>query len=156
MAIATRSQAVPTTLNPVVTDFNYMIVFVNIANQKYFLDATEEYSQFGVLPYRALNLQGRVLDFKKGSYWESIVSHTKNLHYINMQIEADANGSFSGRIKEMSTGHIALPLRTKNSILSIEEIASAKQDANENVEISDYNIENQTNLEQAYSENYNI
>lgn len=55
MAIATRSQAVPTTLHPVVTDFNYMIVFVHIANQKYFLDATEEYSQFGVLPYRALN-----------------------------------------------------------------------------------------------------
>ena len=101
-------------------------------------------------------MQGRVLDFKKGSYWEPIVSHNKNLHYINMQIVADANGSFSGRIKEMSTGHVALPLRTKNSILSIEEIASAKQDANENVEISDYNIENKTNLEQAYSENYNI
>src|SRR5690554_1094035 len=66
MLIATRDQALPSKQYPILTDFNYAIAFLQINNQKFILDATDKYTPFGVLPMRDLNVEGRVLDFKKG------------------------------------------------------------------------------------------
>lgn len=156
MAIATRDRALPTNLHPVISDFNYAIVFLEIDNKKYFLDATEKYSEFGVLPHRALNLEGRVFDFKKGSYWEPIQAIDKNMHYANIQMEADAKGLFHGKINEVYTGQIALPKRRTNNNVLHEDIIKRKQSENENLNISNYKIENAQDFDQPYKESYDF
>jgi hypothetical protein len=98
MLIASRSQPLPTKQYPVLTDFNYALVYLNINNTYYLLDATDKYTPFAVLPLRDLNVYGRVMDFKKGSYWQAIEPISKNLHYINMQLSADEKGLFSGKV----------------------------------------------------------
>ena len=156
MAIATRDKAIPTKQYPVITDFNYAIVYVEIDNKKYFLDATEKYAQFGVLPWRALNEEGRVLDFKKGSFWEPIVGLDRNMHYVNIQMEAEDKGIFHGKASEVSTGQIALPKRKENNNFASHILTERKQSANESLTISNLKIENANDLEQPYKEDFNF
>ncbi len=156
MMIATRDVALPSKQYPILTDFNYAIVFLQINNQKFILDATDKYTPFGVLPMRDLNVEGRVLDFKKGSYWEPIAPIAKNLHYVNMQLTADNQGIFKGKINEVSTGYISVGKRKKNNDYSKEENTKRKQQKNEGLNISDLTIENAKDLELPYKESYNI
>lgn len=156
MAISTRDRALPTKEHPVLREFNYALAFLEIDGEKYTLDATEKYSQFGVLPMRALNQEGRVFDFKKGSYWEPISSSERNIHHATLQLEVDSQGVFSGKITEMSSGQIALPKRRRNNLLAEVEVVKQKQMDNESFDISDYTIENKTALDKPYTETYTI
>ncbi len=156
MLIASRSQPLPTKQYPVLTDFNYAIVCLNINNTKYLLDATDKYTPFGILPNRDLNVYGRVMDFKKESYWMPIEPFAKNMHYVNMQLSADESGLFSGKVSEVSTGYISVDKRKENREFSKEEIIKRKQGKNEGLNISNLEIQNKKELEQPYKENYTI
>lgn len=156
MLIATRENALPTKQYPVLTDFNYTLVFVTLNNEKYLLDATDKYTPFGVLPIRALNGEGRVLDFKKGSYWEPITPISRNIHYVNMQLKTDESGLFSGEISEVSTGYVSLLKRKMYNDYSKEEVLKRKQSANEALNLTNLEVENQKNLDMPYKEHYNI
>lgn len=156
MLIASRDKALPTKQYPVLTDFNYGIVFLKINNEKYLLDATDKYTPFGVLPFRNLNMEGRVLDFKKGSYWEPIVPIAKNMHYVNMQLSADGSGLFSGKVNEVSTGYITVDKRNEYNDFRKDEIIKRKQSRNESLNITNLTMENEKDLEQPYKESYDI
>src|SRR5690606_9357357 len=156
MLITTRNFRQPTLQYPVLSDFIYALVYLKIGDEKYFLDATDKNTPFGVLPFRDLCPQGRIMDFKKGSYWEPIIPINKNIYYVNMQLAANENGMFSGKVSEVSTGYIAVPKRQENANLPKEEIAKRKQSSNEFMDISNLEIENEKNLEQPYKENYTI
>lgn len=156
MLITTRDFRQPTTQYPVLSDFIYALVYLKIGDEKYLLDATDKYTPFGVLPFRDLCPQGRVMDFKKGSFWEPIVPIAKNMHYVNMQLAAGESGLFSGKVNEVSTGYIAVPKRRANNEMIKEEIVKRKQSKNEALNIANLQIENEKKLEQPYKENYEI
>ena len=156
MLLATRDRAMPTKQYPVLTDFNYAIVSLNINNTMYLLDATDKYTPFGVLPFRDLNVEGRVMDFKKGSYWMPTEPSTKNMHYVNLQLSADQSGQFSGKVNEVSTGYISVEKRKEYNEFSKEDIIKRKQNKNESLNITNLEIQNEKDLEQPYKENYDI
>lgn len=156
MLIATRDRALPSKNYPVLTDFNYALAFLKIKDEQYILDATYKYTPFGVLPLRTLNAEGRVLDFKKGSYWEPITPIDKNMHYVNMQLTADDQGVFKGKVNEVSTGYISVEKRKENNDFAGEVIKKRKQNKNESLNITDLKIENAKDLEQPYKESYTI
>jgi hypothetical protein len=156
MLISTRDRAIPSKQYPVLTDFNYAIVFLKIKDQKYILDATDKNTSFGILPLHDLNVEGRVLDFKSGSYWESIQPEAKNVHYINLQMATNEVGIFTGKITEISTGFIAAKKRKENNGFRNDEILKRKQSANEALNILSLSIENDSDLEQPYKEIYDI
>ena len=115
MLIATREFRQPTMQYPVLSDFIYALVYLRMGQETYLLDATDKHTPFGVLPFRDLCPQGRVMDFKKGSFWEPVVPVNKNMHYVNMQLAPNEQGLFSGKVSEVSTGYIAVPKRTENN-----------------------------------------
>lgn len=154
--IAMRDSAIPTKQYPVRTDFNYALVFLEIDNKKYLLDATDKHTPFGVLPMRALNVEGRLLDFKNGSSWEPIIPIAKNMHYVNMQLQADDSGQFSGKVNEVSTGYISISKRKENNDFIRDEVVKRKQSRNEALEISELAMENEKDLEQPYKETYKV
>lgn len=156
MMITMRDYAVPSKQHPVWTDFNYAIAFLEIGKKKYVLDATNKYTPFGVLPIRALNVEGRVLDFKKGSYWEPIAPIQRNMHYVNLQLATDDNGKFHGKANEVSTGYISVAKRMAVNEYDKEEVLKRKQSQNEFLEVSDFEMENATDLEQPFKESYAI
>lgn len=156
MLVPTRDRALPSKQYPILTDFNYAIVYLTIDGQKYLLDATEKNTPFGVLPYRVLNIEGRVLDFKKGSYWEPITAYDRNMHYLNVQIAADDEGKFKGQVSEVSTGYMALSKRNNARNIYLPEVIQQKQSENEHLNIRDYVIKHEHDLEKPFEETYAI
>ncbi len=69
---STRGNGLPTQLYPVLSEFNYLMVHLEVEGKKYRLDATEKNSEFGITPFRTLNKYGRLLDFDNGSSWVDI------------------------------------------------------------------------------------
>ncbi|WGF91269.1 DUF3857 domain-containing protein [Aequorivita marisscotiae] len=156
MLLATRDKAQPTKQYPVLTDFNYAVVYLTINKEKYLLDATDKHAPFGVLPLRLLNIEGRVFDFKNDSFWEPIAPFEKNMHYVNMQLTANDNGEFSGKATEVSTGYIALSKRSDNNNWAKDEVIKRKQSKNEALDITNLKNENETDLDQPYKESYDL
>jgi hypothetical protein len=156
MMISTRENGFPTLLYPVLTDFNYVAVLLTIGDEKFVLDATDRTTSFDVLPFRDLNIQGRVLDFKNGSYWHPIEPHKRNVHYIHSQLEADDNDNFIGEVSETFTGHIGVLQRKAIIDASDEGYIRKKNSGGTGFTISNLDIKNRQNPNEPLTENYNV
>ncbi len=86
MVLSTRDNGLPKKSHPVMSDFNYIIAKTTIDGQEYLLDATDKLLPFGMLPYKCLNYYGRVMDFKKESYWQTISAETKNKKVVRAMV----------------------------------------------------------------------
>ncbi|QIE59102.1 DUF3857 domain-containing protein [Rasiella rasia] len=154
--IATRSHALPTKLYPVLTDFNYAIVYLKIGDKEYLLDATSKYIPFGFLPSEALNHQARVLDLKEGSFWVDIVPEKKNVEYINAQLELTEENTITGKVAETYVGYPSVVERIAIASYGSNEFKNEKQKYIEDATISSLNIEHLNNLSENLKETYTI
>lgn len=156
MLSSTRDYGLPTTKYPVLTDYNYLTASLKIGEKEYHLDATDKQAPFGTIPFRGLNVRGRVLDFKKGSYWADIKPNDKNVHYVNAQLIGQEDGSFAGRVSEVHTGYIAMDRRKTIISQSSEQYLASKNGGNIDKTIGDLKIENLKKVDEALKENYQI
>jgi len=106
--VSTRNNGFPTKIFPVIYDFNYIIVQATINNKTYLLDATDSYLNFGDIPFRCLNNEGRLLDFKNGSQWVELKPSTPSNILYQAELHFDENDVLSGVVKSKRTGYHAL------------------------------------------------
>ncbi|WGH74074.1 DUF3857 domain-containing protein [Tenacibaculum tangerinum] len=139
---STRNKAVPTKLHPIVDDFNYLLVKAVINDKTYFLDATHKQLPFGLVRYESLNGDGRVLDFKKGSYWEPIELKRKTFRNVRTQLLLDEDLTLSGELTISSDGFFALHEREKLSNVSRESYLEDFESEHSNLEVEDFKHEN--------------
>lgn len=156
MLLSTRENGLPTDLYPVMTKFNYTITVLSIEDNIFLLDATNKQAPFGIIPFRALNVQGRVMDFKKGSYWMAIEPFKQNIIYANSQIGVDSIGNFSGKTKQTSQGYIALGKRNFIDNNTLQEYVKLQTNDKAGIEIENYQVEDLHTIEKPFIENYDI
>ncbi|WP_139856256.1 DUF3857 domain-containing protein [Aequorivita sinensis] len=156
MLLSTRENGLPTALYPVMTKFNYTIAVLKLDGEKYLLDATNKQSPFGIIPFRALNVQGRVMDFKKGSYWMPIEPFKKNVHFVNAKITANENGSFSGIVDQANYGYIGLEKRNAIAEETFQEYRKTQENKIAGIEVENFQIEELNNIEKPLKENYEV
>lgn len=156
MLLSTRQNGLPTELYPVMTKFNYTIAVLTIANETFLLDATNKQAPFGTIPFQALNVQGRVMDFKKGSYWLPIEPYKQNIHYVNAQITAQTNGNFIGEVNQSSYGYIGLGKRNTIEEIGLEKYIQKGQSDPGVSEIENLQVEDLNEIEKPLKENYTI
>ena len=154
--IATRDQALPTKLYPVMTEFNYVMVLLRIGQDTYLLDATSKFTPFGVLPDNTLNHQGRVLDFKDGSYWIDIVPFDKNVEYLNAQLQITPEGTITGTVSETYVGYPSAEERQKIENKGKDDLQKYKQKLVEDATFSNFTVENQHTLSENLKETYDV
>ena len=112
MLSSTRQQGLPKTTHPVMSDFNYFLAKVEIDGKDYLLDATDKFLPFGMLPFRALNHYGRVMDFQNESYWQDIIPWQNNIYQIRGQLNYDIVGNMAyGVLDVYNRGYNAVDLR---------------------------------------------
>lgn len=122
MLTATRGFGLPKKSHPVMSDFNYIIAKVDIEGKSYLLDATDKNVPFGILPFRCLNYYGRVMDFKKESYWFDIVPEEQNRRTVRVQMKLNLEeGKVQGIFNSISTGYQGFAVRKSLNSLSEEE-----------------------------------
>lgn len=153
--LSTRNNGLPTTIYPVISDFNYLVVQATIDNKTYLLDATNKYLHFGQLPFKCLNQYGRLLDFKNGSEWidinSSVVSNTR--YKVDLVLDKDEN--INGKVDFTTAGYHALP--EKESYFSnASQHENYLTENNENITISDYAAETQEINSLDFKEHFNI
>jgi len=156
MLIAHREKRTPSKEHPVFYGFNYPLIHLTLDNQVYLLDATEKDLTFGVLPFRALNQYGRIIDFKKGSYWEDIQPYDKNMHYANVQMRLNADGKLTGTAQETYTGLPGSIRRKEYNEIDPNLFLSKKQQKTEHLNIHNFTVENGEDPEKPYVEKYDF
>ncbi|HLV93495.1 MAG TPA: hypothetical protein VKX34_10260 [Aequorivita sp.] len=154
--LSTRNNGLPTELYPVLSNFNYVVAVLMIDDKKILLDATDKQAPFGIIPFRALNVQGRVLDFKKGGYWMPIEPHEKNIGFINSQIAAQLDGSFKGKVNQTSYGYIALGKRNTIDANTLENYKRNQEKSTAGIEITNHEVDDILLIENPLKESYNV
>lgn len=152
---STRENGLPTKLYPVVNDFNYVIVKAVIDGQSYFLDATDDFLSFGQLPIRCLNGDGRVLNFKKGGYWEEIVTKHRSSSREQVKLKI-ANSSITGQVQTAEKGYFAYKKRIDLFNKSSEEYLDYLETQNPNIEANNLTVEHKGDNEKDLKISYNI
>ena len=137
---STRKNGVPSSVYPVLTEFNYVLAFVKIGEQKILLDATNKLLAFGLLPFKTLNVKARVMDFKNGSYWMPIQPELRNLNYIKIAVTAQDDEVLTGNIERIYNGYRALQRR--HDILSVNTQDDTSSEETLQIEVYDLTQEN--------------
>jgi transglutaminase-like putative cysteine protease len=138
--LSTRENGLPRRNQANITDFNYLVALATIDGKDYILDASDKFTPFGMLPYRALNYVGRVMDFKKDSYWIDlpVSNRNKSTSQVMLQFDLD-NQVIKGRHREILLGYSASNrYRTLNKLG--EEGYLEQIENNSFIEISEHNI----------------
>ena len=153
--LSTRNRAIPTKLYPVISEFNYMVVRAVIDNQVYFLDAVNKYLGFGLIQSESLNGEGRVMDFKNGSFWEQIKLSQKTSKTIRLSLLLK-DDSFVGDLSIKRTGYFAVHKRVEFNGLSEDDILEDFENNYPNIEVEDVALENLSDNEKVLKETYKI
>ncbi len=123
--LSTRSNGLPNSLYPVLSEFNYVIVQLEVGEQVYLLDATEPFSGFGLLPERCLNGTGRLLA-KKDSKEVQLISKAKEKSVSSLNIGLKEDGTLAGTMRIISYDYKALEKRRQiHSFGNIENYSAS-------------------------------
>lgn len=118
--LSTRSNGLPVELHPVLSDFNYVVAKVTLNSKTYLLDATDDFSPFGILPTRCLNGKGRVMN-EKGSYWIELKAADKAKKISNYSLVINEKGALTGSIQIQYSGYEAIDRRKAIASFNSEE-----------------------------------
>ncbi|MDF9796623.1 uncharacterized protein YjhX (UPF0386 family) [Catalinimonas alkaloidigena] len=115
VALSTRSHGMMISSYPMLKQYNYVIVQVNIEGQSLLLDATEQNCPYNLLPVRCLNGMGRIISEAQGEKWVNLDA----LNNADSKMMMVANVSFNqdrqleANIKVSASDYQALKLRQK-------------------------------------------
>ena len=139
LLVSTRQNGFATKIYPVLSDFNYLLIKVDIDGTSYLLDATDDYLTFGQIPFRCLNHYGRLMDFKDGSYWYDIEVDDFSVKQYSYDLEFDVEQNLKGKVEYTTTGYHSLYSRMEYFKNPTSYIDAYKNTSND-VEISDFKL----------------
>lgn len=152
---STRQNGEPTKLYPVINDFNYLVVKTTINGKEYFLDASKKYLSFGIIPFAILNGEARVMDFKKGSYWQPIVPSVKTSTNTLVNIKIENNGTTNIRSRVVKKGYDALLLKATLNATSKKGYLENLESENDFI-INDYKEKGAANKDALITQSFDI
>jgi len=156
MMLSTRENGFPTKLHATLDDFNYDLIMILIENKKYLLDASDKLLSFGQIPFESLNGEGRVFDFKKGSYWETIVPEENNNTRVKMKIFFNDEGFISGNKTITRNGYHAIETKKFIKKYSEREYIKIIESQNPMIEVENYVLKNKNLKEKPLIEVFDI
>ena len=110
VVMSTRDNGVLTPINCSFNKLNHMIVYVNVDQKIYLLDATEEYMPCDLLPLHSINKRGRVIA-RDRSAWVDIEVDKKEKSQIYYKLALDENMNLEGALNYRSYDYAAFNLR---------------------------------------------
>ncbi len=110
--LSTRDHGAIRMQYPMERQLNYVIVSVKIGDKILFLDATEKYLPFDVLPARCLN--GKGLKIGPVYYnWVEIIPKAKEKTFVSASFAANESGELKGKLEYAADGYDAHDMRTE-------------------------------------------
>lgn len=156
--LSTRENGKPSELYPIIDEFNYMVCYLEINDQKYFLDASSNKLGFGKLPLKCYNGAARLIDTTMPSIInisaDSLLETTKtNVYIINKEEGLGMTGSFTSSLGYSKSTEIRERLLTNNE----SDIFNEQKNKFEfKTDITNSVIENLNDLETSLNLKYNF
>lgn len=139
--LSTRSHGFANELYPLLDRFNYVITRVTIDSSQYFLDASEPWLGFGLLPERCYNGYARVLNKEMPSYVSLDADAMSEKKVTLVILNSDQKGGLTGRLQTTPGFNEACAIREQiktsgqNAFTKKIETAYAGDEAASNFEI---------------------
>ncbi|WP_439131941.1 hypothetical protein [Polaribacter sp.] len=154
--LSTREHGIPTTLYPVIFDFNYLIVKVKIDEKDYYLDATDDFLPFGQVPFRTLNGNARIINYKKESNWVKLQPKYPSVKNVSVKLDMNEEGDFEGSLLLHRQGYEAERQRKILYNLGDDGFVEKFEQDNPDVEVVDYEVTDKDNLEKKLQEVFKV
>ncbi|MFS4456518.1 DUF3857 domain-containing protein [Maribacter sp. 2304DJ31-5] len=152
--VSTRDNGVP--LFPTREGFNYVLAAVELEGQNILLDACNKYTEPNLLPVKAINWSGRIIKEDGSSNVVPIVPDKASKKLTMMNVNLKENGDIEGRKRETSTFYNAYLFRNRNNGINEDDYLERKENDNNGMEISDYEIKGKTELGKPIVETYSF
>jgi transglutaminase-like putative cysteine protease len=153
--LSTRANGQPIRHYPVMSDFNYVLVRVKVADKFYFLDATSSLNSFGYVPERCLNGQGRALG--ETSDWIDIKPADKERVVTDLKIKLNSEGTASGTAIINHYGYAAYNIRNYYyGASSKEEFIQKRTSRWQGLEVKNFMVENEQDLTKPFVEKFDF
>ncbi len=150
--VSTRENGIP--LFPTREGYNYVVASVKISEGTVLLDATNKYSMPNVLPYRALNWQGRVIAEHGGSTLIDLYPRENSKNTVTMMVKLSEDGNIEGGCRSMKTNHDAMLYRQKYNETNEDDFIEKLENKYNGLEISDFKVTNTLDLSKPVIESY--
>ncbi|NOS90972.1 MAG: DUF3857 domain-containing protein [Cyclobacteriaceae bacterium] len=154
--ISTRRNGLLTSLYPVLTEFNYVIVMVKIGEESFLLDATDPLIPFGMLPMRCLNGTGRLL-MKKEAPEINLMPKSKSRTVSTLNLKLTDAGDLIGTLQIKYHGYDAIDKRRE--IKSFADIAAYTKSISDRWkvrQIRNHKVDDLSDLEKPFTEEMEI
>jgi hypothetical protein len=156
LVLSTRNNGLPTKLFPVIYDYNYVIVKVNIDNEEYYLDATDKFLPFGQVSVRTLNGEARVIRFNEDGEWTLLKPFKKSTKSTYLSLKLNKEGEFSGTLNIKRTGYSASKKRKEIAGINEENYLSKFESKNPDIEVEEYVVRAEKDIEKPIQEFFKI
>lgn len=154
--VSTRNNGIPTKLFPIINDFDYVIIKAVVDGKDFFLDATNKFRPFGEIPFKCLNGEARVFNFKKGSYWQNLNTLKTAGEKTTVTIALNEEGHVEANLSVVSNGYSATNIRTSYANLGEEEYLRELSQGLSDSEIENYQIKNLKSIDSPIEETYQV
>ncbi|MGC6432232.1 MAG: DUF3857 domain-containing protein [Jejuia sp.] len=148
--VSTRKNGVP--LFPTREGYNYVVCGIELPNEVMLLDASSKYSAPNVLPFRALNWQGRIIRKTGSSALIDLYPKTISKNTINLFAKIDGEGTVEGQMRSVKTGHKARTYRNSYNDVDEDQFVEDLENKFSGIEISEFSVKNNSDLEKPVME----
>jgi hypothetical protein len=152
--VSTRSHGI--SFFPSRTAFNYVICAVESQNGLVLLDATDKNAYPNILPIRDLNWFGRRIRKNGESEKINLMPEISSAENLLMMASIDETGKVTGQLRDIRTDYQAYNYRDVNGSLSQESYLEKLEKKYNGIEVSDYKIENDKELDKPLTETYSF
>lgn len=152
--VSSRSQKI--SLFPSYAAFNYVVCGVKQGDKVVLFDATSKYAVPGVLPGRALNWKGRMIQKDGVSTEIDLVPSGLSKEVTNASVKFDNAGKCSGKIRVQFSDNSALDYRENVLKLSKESVIERKEKRYTGLEVGEFKFINDKELAKPVMEEYDF
>ncbi|MFP9097836.1 DUF3857 domain-containing protein [Flavobacterium sp. RHBU_24] len=136
--------------------YNYVIAAVKTEGKTVLLDATSKYSRPGILPIRALNWEGRLIE-KNGDNEEiNLAPMLLSKESISLSADLNADGSVSGKARDQYSDYDAYTFRERYAEVNEQSYIENLEKQLRGVQVTDYKVINQKELDKPVLEEYSF
>jgi hypothetical protein len=156
VALSTRENGLLSPAFPTLNKLNYVIAGVRYNGQTYLFDATDRCLPSGMLPFRALNGRGRIID-PVLSDWVNLTPAAEEKETVYFEMKMDENGEMTGKATYTKSDYAGYYLRDDlRKHNSNDEYIKEKESQYPGLTINSYSFENLDSLQKPAREIYDI
>ncbi len=143
IVLSTVDNGLLSMVQPSFNKLNYVIGYVKIGDQEYFLDATDPNLPMGILPERCLNGNARLISENYNTWKDLTPKDCMDKEVIQAEIQIDESGKITGTLNRKLEQYAALHFRNKMSEANDEEsYLEELEELHFGLNVEDYKVTN--------------